>query len=181
MTSTTARAYIAFGANLGDPFATFARALEALDALPLTRLTAHSSCYRSAPLGVVGEQPDYINAVAAVDTALSPAALLDRLLALEAAGGRTRAAARAPRPIDLDLLLHGDTELRAPALTLPHPRLHQRAFVLRPLAEIAPGLVIPGLGPLAPLLETVRGQRIARVRPVRPPAHTVDTRTPIGE
>jgi 2-amino-4-hydroxy-6-hydroxymethyldihydropteridine diphosphokinase len=161
------RAHVAFGANLGDPFAALARALEALAALPDTRLVAHSSCYRSAPLGIVGKQPDYINAVVALDTRLAPQALLEALLEIETRGGRTRATALAPRPIDLDLLLHGDTVLRTPTLTLPHPRLHQRAFVLLPLAEIAPGLVIPGIGALAPLLETVRDQRITRLEKVR--------------
>ncbi|MDR1661738.1 MAG: 2-amino-4-hydroxy-6-hydroxymethyldihydropteridine diphosphokinase [Azoarcus sp.] len=163
------RAYVAFGANLGNPFAAFVRASEALAALPDTRFAARSSCYRSEPLGVAGKQPDYINAVIALDTGLAPQALLDALLAIEAAGGRTRAATLAPRPIDLDLLLYGDTVLRTPALTLPHPRLHRRAFVLLPLAEIAPGLVIPGIGALAPLLETVRGQRIARVEDAHAP------------
>ncbi|MDR1462997.1 MAG: 2-amino-4-hydroxy-6-hydroxymethyldihydropteridine diphosphokinase [Azoarcus sp.] len=158
------RAYLAFGANLGDPFAAFARAMEALAALPDTRPAARSSFYRSAPLGVTDKQADYINAVIALDTGLAPQALLDALLAVEAAGGRSRRdAAPAPRTIDLDLLLHGDTVLSTPTLTLPHPRLHQRAFVLLPLAEIAPGIVIPGIGALAPLLETVREQRIVRL------------------
>ncbi|MDR3212923.1 MAG: 2-amino-4-hydroxy-6-hydroxymethyldihydropteridine diphosphokinase [Azoarcus sp.] len=159
----SARAHVAFGANLGDPFAAFTRALEALDALPDTRLVAHSSLYRSAPLGVTEPQPDYINAVAALDTRLAPQTLLDALLWIESIGGRTRATAFAPRPIDLDLLLHGDTVLCTPTLTLPHPRLAQRAFVLLPLAEIAPNLVIPGIGALAPLLEAVRDQRIVRL------------------
>ncbi|MDR0700880.1 MAG: 2-amino-4-hydroxy-6-hydroxymethyldihydropteridine diphosphokinase [Azoarcus sp.] len=158
------RAYVAFGANLGDPFAAFAHALAALTALPETRIAACSAFYRSAPFGVAGEQPDYINAVIALDTGLAPQALLDALLTIEAAGGRRRAAPLAPRSIDLDLLLHGSTVLHTPTLTLPHPRMHQRAFVLLPLADIAPDLVIPGAGALALLLETVRNQRIVRMK-----------------
>jgi 2-amino-4-hydroxy-6-hydroxymethyldihydropteridine diphosphokinase len=162
MTSRPVRAYVAFGANLGDPFAAFAHARSAIAALPDTRLVAYSSCYRSAPVGVPGEQPDYINAVIALETGLAPQPLLDALLDIETAAGRTRAAALAPRPIDLDLLLHGDTVMHTPALTLPHPRLHERAFVLLPLTEIAPELLIPGFGALAPLLTAVSGQRIIR-------------------
>ncbi|MDR2092060.1 MAG: 2-amino-4-hydroxy-6-hydroxymethyldihydropteridine diphosphokinase [Azoarcus sp.] len=162
--SPPVRAHVAFGANLGDPFAALDGALAALAALPDTRIAARSAFYRSAPLGVADEQPDYINAVIALDTGLAPQALLDALLAVEAAGGRTRDAALAPRAIDLDLLLHGDTVLQTQTLTLPHPRMHQRAFVLLPLADIAPDLVIPGIGALAPLLETVRNQRIVRLK-----------------
>ena len=163
-----ARAFIGFGANLGDPFATLSRAQEALAALPETRLLACSSCYRSTPLGVIGPHPDYINAVIALDTGLSPQALLDALLSIEFAHGRRRTAPLAPRHIDLDLLLHGEAALQSATLTLPHPRLHQRAFVLLPLAEIAPALSIPGHGPLASLLEKVKDQRIARVQGVCP-------------
>ncbi|MCL1825844.1 MAG: 2-amino-4-hydroxy-6-hydroxymethyldihydropteridine diphosphokinase [Betaproteobacteria bacterium] len=160
-----ARAFIGFGANLGDPFATLPRVLEALAALPETRIAACSSYYRSAPLGVSSPHPDYINAVIALDTGLSAQALLNALLGIESAFGRLRTtAALAPRPVDLDLLLHGETVMQSPTLTLPHPRLHQRAFVLLPLAEIAPDLTIPGHGSLPPLLEKVKDQRIDRVR-----------------
>jgi 2-amino-4-hydroxy-6-hydroxymethyldihydropteridine diphosphokinase len=158
------RAYVAFGANLGDPHSAFAAALAALAALPHTQVVAHSSCYRSAPVGVPGEQPDYLNAVIALDTALAPQSLLDALLTIEARGGRTRETTLAPRPIDLDLLLHGDTILNTPTLTLPHPRLHLRAFVLLPLAELAPHLVVPGIGTLNELLPKVADQRIERVK-----------------
>jgi 2-amino-4-hydroxy-6-hydroxymethyldihydropteridine diphosphokinase len=157
------RAYVAFGANLGDPLQSFAAALAALAALPDTQVVAHSSCYRSAPVGVPGEQPDYLNAVIALDTALAPQALLDALLAIETCGGRTRETTLAPRTIDLDLLLHGDTIINTPTLTLPHPRLHLRAFVLLPLAELAPDLVVPGIGALDDLLPGVADQRIERV------------------
>lgn len=159
-----ARAYIGFGANLGNPAAALSHALEALGKLPDTRVAAHSSCYRSAPIGVAESHPDYTNAVIALDTALSPQKLLDALLSIEAAYGRCRNAHLAPRTIDLDLLLHGTTTMQTATLVLPHPRLHQRAFVLLPLAEIAPEIVIPGLGPLPPLLENVKNQRITRVR-----------------
>ncbi|MCL2644347.1 MAG: 2-amino-4-hydroxy-6-hydroxymethyldihydropteridine diphosphokinase, partial [Betaproteobacteria bacterium] len=150
------RAFIGFGANLGDPFATLPHVLKTLANLPETQLAACSSYYRSAPSGVSGPQPDYINAVIALDTGLSPQALLDALLRLESACGRCRAAALAPRPLDLDLLLYSETVMQTPTLTLPHPRLHQRAFVLLPLAEIAPTLSIPGFGPLSALLEKVK-------------------------
>ena len=163
MLSSPVRAFVAFGANLGNPAAALKHALTALDALPETQIVACSARYHSAPLGVPDAQPDYTNAVIALDTGLTPRALLDALLEIETTEGRQRASPLAPRPIDLDLLLHGDSVLRTPALTLPHPRLHQRAFVLLPLIEIAPDLIIPGIGPLAPLLETVRDQRIVRL------------------
>lgn len=163
MSSAVARAYVAFGANLGEPLAAHGQALAELAALPGTRVSAQSSCYRTAPVGVAGEQPDYINAVIELETTLSPRALLEALLTIERAGGRTRTGHRAPRTMDLDLLLHGDTVIDAPDLTLPHPRMHERAFVLRPLAEIAPHLIIPGRGPVAALLANVAGQSIRRL------------------
>jgi 2-amino-4-hydroxy-6-hydroxymethyldihydropteridine diphosphokinase len=161
--SARTRAFIGFGANLGDSFASMPRALEALAALPETQLAACSSYYRSAPLEVSAPHPDYTNAVIALDTGLSPHALLDALLRIESAHGRKRDGTVAPRPLDLDLLLYGETVLQTPALTLPHPRMHQRAFVLLPLAEIAPNLSIPGHGQLDSLLEKVKGQRVVRV------------------
>ncbi|MDR1424210.1 MAG: 2-amino-4-hydroxy-6-hydroxymethyldihydropteridine diphosphokinase [Azoarcus sp.] len=163
MTPDPVRAYVAFGANLGAPRAALDCAAQAIDALPETRIIERSACYRSAPLGVPNTQPDYTNAVLALDTALGPQALLDALLAIEVAGGRRRETPLAPRPIDLDLLLYGNAILATPTLTLPHPRLHERAFVLLPLAEIASDLVIPGIGPLAPLLEKVSRQQIVRI------------------
>ncbi len=161
-TPAAVRAYVSFGANLGDPAAALAFALERLAALPATRVAARSACYRTAPVGVSG-QPDYTNAVIALDTALAPRALLDALLEIERAGGRTRESPLAPRTLDLDLLLHGSAVVREPGLELPHPRMHQRAFVLRPLAEIAPGAVIPGHGPAAALLPGVADQTISRL------------------
>lgn len=162
MMTAPARAYVAFGANLGDPAAAFALALERIASLPGTRVVAQSALYRTAPIGVAG-QPDYINAVIAVDTALAPRALLDALLAIEHEGGRTRDYHQAPRTMDLDLLLHGDSVVSEPGLELPHPRMHQRAFVLKPLAEIAPAAMIPGHGSVAALLPTVADQAISRL------------------
>ena len=142
------RAYVGLGANLGDATATIDAALRALDALPGSSVLRHSARYRTPAWGRT-DQPDFINAVAAVRTTLAPQALLDGLLAIERRFGRERAATDArwgPRVLDLDLLLHGDAVLDTPGLTLPHPRLHERAFVLVPLAEIAPALLVPGAG-----------------------------------
>ena len=139
MQPVLALAYVALGANLGDARATISAALAALDGLPRTRLLRASSLYRSAPWEASG--PDFINAVAAVETSLSALELLHALQALELDAGRERPYRNAPRTLDLDLLLHGDTRLDTPELTVPHPRLRERAFVLLPLAEIAPGRV----------------------------------------
>ncbi|MBR0568489.1 2-amino-4-hydroxy-6-hydroxymethyldihydropteridine diphosphokinase [Azoarcus sp. L1K30] len=170
MTLGLARAYVAFGANLGEPQRALQQALKALGELSHTRVVARSSCYRTAPVGVDGEQPDYINAVIALDTALTPRPLLDALLDIETIGGRTRDYHQAPRTMDLDLLLHGTSVIDEPGLILPHPRMHERAFVLYPLSEIAPDLSIPGIGPIAPLLATVANQAISRIQePSCPP------------
>ena len=154
-------AYVALGANLDDPVAQVRAAFEALRHLPQSRLTRTSSLYRTAPVGVHG-QPDFINAVAQLETGLAPEELLDALLDLEARFGRVRRDRNGPRTLDLDLLLYNDIELDLPRLTLPHPRLHLRAFVLHPLAEIAPGLVIPGRGSVAAWLPAVANQGIVR-------------------
>ena len=119
--------------------------ISALAALPATRLVAQSPLYRSAPVGYAG-QPDFINAVAAVDTALSPRELLDALLAIEGRHGRVRDFPNAPRTLDLDVLLYGERELHEPGLTVPHPRMHERAFVLVPLCELMPDARHPRLG-----------------------------------
>jgi 2-amino-4-hydroxy-6-hydroxymethyldihydropteridine diphosphokinase len=156
------RAYIAFGANLGDPVAAFAEALQRLDALPDTRVVARSSLYRSAPVGVAG-QPDYLNAVIALDTALAPRPLLEALLTIEHDAGRRRDFPMAPRTLDLDLLLHGDAVIDEAGLQVPHPRMHERAFALLPLAEIDPAASIPGRGAVAALLPALAGQAIERV------------------
>ncbi len=155
-------AYIALGANLGDPRESVRQAIASLDELPATRLLRASSLYLTAPMGLA-DQPDFINAVAAVRTRLTAAALLQALLDLEQRQGRVRSIANAPRTLDLDILLYGDLVQDSPALTLPHPRLHLRAFVLEPLAEIAPDLALPGRGSVAAWLPAVRSQRIERL------------------
>ncbi|MEO6971810.1 MAG: 2-amino-4-hydroxy-6-hydroxymethyldihydropteridine diphosphokinase [Rhodoferax sp.] len=128
--------YVALGANLGDAAATVGCAMDAIDGLPGTRVTRRSSLYRTAPVDASG--PDYINAVVEVSTALTAPQLLEQLQKLELAAGRERSYRNAPRTLDLDLLLHGDASLQSPTLTIPHPRMFERAFVLVPLAEIAP-------------------------------------------
>ncbi len=147
-------AFIALGSNLEHPAAQVRAGFAALAALPDTRVTAQSSLYRSAPAGYA-DQPDFVNAVAALETALAPRALLDALLAIERSHGRVREFPNAPRTLDLDVLLYGDLQLHQHGLTIPHPRMHERAFVLLPLAEIAPRCVIPGLGLVADLLRAV--------------------------
>lgn len=156
------RAFVALGANLEDPAAQVRAALEALAALPGVRLIRASSLYRTAPVGVTG-QPDYINAVAEVSTDLPPGELLAALFRIEEQFGRERHYRYAPRTLDLDLLLHDELVLHTPDLTLPHPRLHLRAFVLVPLAEIAPDLRLPGRGSVAAWLPAVASQRIERL------------------
>lgn len=153
------RAYVALGSNLGNPTSTVEDAIEAMAALRGSLLKAMSSLYRTAPVGLK-HQPDFVNAVVALDTRLAPRDLLDALFAVEAKFGRIRGARNAPRTLDLDLLLYGDLLQDGAELTLPHPRMHERAFVLAPLAEIAPGLAIPGRGAVADLLAACAGQRI---------------------
>lgn len=155
-------AYVALGANLEDPVAQVRAAFDALAALPASRLLRRSSLYRTAPVGVSG-QPDYINAVAQLETGLDAQALLDALLAIEGHFGRRRDFSLAPRTLDLDLLLFDDKVIDTPRLALPHPRMHLRAFVMAPLAEIAPDCRIPGRGSVAAWLPAVRMQRIERV------------------
>jgi 2-amino-4-hydroxy-6-hydroxymethyldihydropteridine diphosphokinase len=159
----TVSAFIGLGANLGDAAATLHTALRALSGLPATVLAATSSFYRTAPIEANG--PDFLNAVAWLHTALPPAELLARLHDIEAAHQRTRPYRNAPRTLDLDLLLHGGACMDTPTLQLPHPRLHQRAFVLWPLAELAPHLDIPGQGALSDLMAAVAAQRIERLPP----------------
>ena len=155
-------AYVALGANLGDPKATVLAAFAALANLPESRVARCSSLYRTAPVGILS-QPDFVNAVAVLETTLAPEALLDALLDIEARFGRIRRERNGPRTLDLDLLLYDDIELDLPRLTLPHPRLHLRAFVLLPLAEVAPDLAIPRRGSVAAWLPAVANQGIVRL------------------
>jgi len=155
-------AYVALGANLGDPAATVLAAFGALANLPESRVVHGSSLYRTAPVGIA-EQPYFINAVAELETTLAPEALLGTLFEIEERFGRVRAEKNGPRTLDLDLLLYNDQFIDLPRLTLPHPRLHLRAFVLQPLAEIAPQLAIPGRGTVAAWLPAVANQGIVRL------------------
>lgn len=159
--SPRVRACIGLGANLGDARATLRAAVAALAALPDCSSLQVSHLYRSAPVDAQG--PDFLNAVATVETGLSPAALLQALQAIEQAHGRERPYRNAPRTLDLDLLLHGDTVMDTPALALPHPRLHERRFVLAPLLELVPDLQHPRLGPLQAWLPRVADQAVERL------------------
>ena len=140
--------FIGLGSNLAAPTQQVLQAIKALDGLPQTRVLQRSSLYRSAPVGYL-DQPDFINAVVQVASDLSPRDLLNALLALELHCGRTREFANAPRTLDLDLLLYNDLQHHEAGLTVPHPEMHLRAFVLQPLLEIAPDCVIPGIGAAA--------------------------------
>jgi len=155
-------AYIGLGSNLAEPQSQVEHALQQLGSLPRSRLVRRSSLYRTAPVGHTA-QPDFVNAVAALDTALDAHGLLRELQTLEAGHGRTRSFPNAPRTLDLDLLLFGDERISDPGLVVPHPRMHERAFVLKPLLEIFPGAEIPGRGPAQPFLESCRGQDAQRI------------------
>ena len=154
MSATAETAYIALGSNLEQPQRQLQAGFDALARLPHTELLAQSSLYRSAPVGYVN-QPDFVNAVVAIRTELSPRALLDALLAIEREQGRVRAFPDAPRTLDLDIALYGKCVTSEPGLSLPHPRMHERAFVLVPLAEIAPDVLVPGYGRVRDLLHRV--------------------------
>jgi len=158
-------AYVALGSNLDDPRAQVERAMAELAGLPGTHRVLRSSLYRSRPFGPV-QQPDFINAVAGLLTRLDPAALLAELKALETRLGRERPVVRwGPRRIDLDLLVHGGARIDAPGLQVPHPGIAGRAFVLVPLAEIAPDLEVPGAGRVRALLEKVDSSDLERLQP----------------
>lgn len=159
--TTPVRAYIGIGANLGDAQTSVERAFESLDALTATCLVARSSLFRTAPLEADGD--DYVNAVAAIDTRLSAAELLLALQTLETAVGRQRPYPNAPRPLDLDILLYGQHVIISPLLTIPHPRLTQRAFALIPLLQLAPMVMIPGHGPAHGFAPAVAAQAIRRI------------------
>ncbi len=155
-------AYVGLGANLGEPRRQLRAALQEMNALPETRVTATSGFYRSSPVGNLN-QPEFINAVAELDTGLPAEQLLAELQRIEQGQGRERPFPGAPRTLDLDLLLYGNAAVSTPRLTVPHPRMHERAFVLEPLTEIAPEIAIPGRGAARELLAACHGQNVERI------------------
>lgn len=159
---TAERAFVALGSNLDEPARQLGVAIEALARLPATRVLEVSGFYRTAPWGDA-DQPDFVNAVALLETALPPLPLLDALLTIEQQMGRVRTRRYGPRVIDLDLLAHGDTLMDSPRLVLPHPRMHERAFVMWPLAEIAPDLVLAPWGRAAEIAASLPAEGIARL------------------
>jgi len=158
----SARAVVALGSNLEDPRAQVRRAFGELAGLPRTRVLARSSLWQTAPVGFA-DQPAFVNACALVETALAPRELLEELLAIERVHGRVRGVPNGPRTLDLDIVLYGDTAHHEEGLTLPHPRAHERAFVLAPLLEVWPDAIIPGLGAASQYRERVAGQAIERL------------------
>ena len=152
--SSPITAFVALGSNLGDPPRQVRLALGEIAAIPQLRLVRGSSLYRSPPEGKL-DQPDFVNAVARIETRIAPLELLDQLLMIERAHGRARDYPNAPRTLDLDILLFGGLVLNEPRLTIPHPRMLGRAFVLVPLAEIAPEAVVPGHGRIGDLARKV--------------------------
>jgi 2-amino-4-hydroxy-6-hydroxymethyldihydropteridine diphosphokinase len=154
-------AYVGIGANLGDAQGNVREAISRLGKLPATHIVRHSASYRTAPIDSSG--PDYINAVACLDTALGPHELLAAMQAIELDHGRERPYRNAPRTLDLDLLLYGDQIIDTPDLAVPHERMLERAFVLEPLLEIAPDIEVPGRGPARNFLASVSGQAITRL------------------
>lgn len=164
--TTPISAWIGLGSNLADPASAVEQGLDALADLPSTTLSARSRLYRTAPWGKT-DQPSFVNAVARLQTLLAPLDLLDALLAIERRHGRDRDRDLrwGPRTLDLDLLLYDRAQIAQPRLTVPHPHLHRRAFVLVPLAELDPALEVPGIGPIAPLLAAV-AEDAAQCRPL---------------
>jgi len=156
-------AFVGLGSNLTDPTQQLTRAVARVASFPHTRLLAVSSCYRSSPVGVATRQPNFINAVAAIETSLPADALLAALRAVERSARRRRPAANAPRTLDLDLLLYGALQRTGRKLVVPHPRLHLRAFVLRPLLELSPQIAIPGRGRARKFLPRTRAQTTSRL------------------
>jgi 2-amino-4-hydroxy-6-hydroxymethyldihydropteridine diphosphokinase len=155
-------AYVALGSNLDDPAANVRAGFEALAMMPDTRLAAISSLYRNPPVGYV-DQPDFVNAVAKIETGLAPRALLDALLEIELRFGRVRDFPNAPRTLDLDIVLYDSEVVAEAGLEIPHPRMHERAFVVVPLAEIAPDVAIPGRGPVSALVREVDSESLEKL------------------
>jgi 2-amino-4-hydroxy-6-hydroxymethyldihydropteridine diphosphokinase len=145
------RAVIALGSNIEDPVAQVRRAFDEIAALPGTRLVRRSGLYHTAPVGFL-DQPEFINACALVETTLLPRALLEALLAIEKRHGRERSVRNGPRTLDLDVVLYGDRRIDEPGLVIPHPRAHERRFVLEPLVDVWPDAIIPGRGKARELL-----------------------------
>ncbi len=161
-------AFIGLGSNLEDPLNQLRGAFAELDKLPGTRLVARSSLYRSAPIGWpdqsdLSSQPDFVNAVAKLATDLTPQVLLQALLYIEYQHGRERTFRNAPRTLDLDVLLYDDVQLHETGLTIPHPQMHKRAFVLRPLLEVAADVTIPGIGSAQQSLQACQNQILERI------------------
>jgi 2-amino-4-hydroxy-6-hydroxymethyldihydropteridine diphosphokinase len=156
------RAVIALGSNLDGPQARVRRAFEEVGSLPSTRLLARSALYRTAPVGY-RDQPAFVNACALVETSLGPRELLEGLLAIERLHGRVRDIPNGPRTLDLDIVLYGGLAMHEHGLTLPHPRAHERAFVLAPLLDVWPDAIIPGRGAASSFREAVRDQAIERL------------------
>lgn len=161
MTAARVTAYVGIGANLGDARAKVENAIHQLGALPDTRLTGQSSLFRTTPIDAGGD--DYVNAVARIETRLPAEELLKKLQGIEHASGRVRSFVNAPRTLDLDILLYGTLEISSESLTVPHPRLTQRAFALIPLLQIDPLIAIPGKGPAHEYVQAVAGQAICRI------------------
>lgn len=161
------RGHLGLGSNEGDRLATLRAARDALDRCPRITVAAASSVYETAPQGEVPDQQDFLNAVVAVDTELAPEQLLDVCKRIESHLGRPPGGRRhGPRPIDIDLLLLGGLELRTERLVLPHPEVTARRFVLEPLLEVEPDLMLRGPTALPALLDAVRGQPVRRVGPL---------------
>lgn len=163
MTAPAHAACVALGANIGEPQRQIEAGFAALAALPGTRLLARSSLYRSAPVGYT-DQPDFINAVAMIETTLAPHALLEAVLTIERVNGRVREFPNAPRTLDLDIVIYGDVVLQEPGLTIPHARMLERAFVMVPLAEIAPDMLVPGHGKVGDLVRHVDAAGLAQLK-----------------
>ncbi len=163
VTSAPCKACIALGANIGEPLRQIEAGFIALAELPDTRLLVRSSLYRSAPVGYA-DQPDFINAVAIIETSLAPHALLDALLNIERVNGRVREFPNAPRTLDLDIVLYGDSVVHDPGLTIPHARMLERAFVMVPLAEVAPDMQVPGRGTVRELAASVNVDSVAQLQ-----------------
>jgi len=155
-------AYIGLGSNLQDPHGQLRRAFADLEGLPDTHVVAKSSLYRSAPIGLL-DQPDFVNAVAKISTALKPQELLKLLLHIEHQHGRERSVRNAPRTLDLDVLLYDEVQLHEHGLTIPHPQMHLRAFVLQPLLEVSPDVSVPGVGQAQGLLQACEDQVLEKL------------------